>query len=672
VSGPEAVAVQVQPATRRGRLVELPVPVLIGLGTTVAAAAAAGYLVVGLDTTSGPVELTAVLACSSTPLGIFVLRRLPGHPLGRLMTFSGLGAALATAAVCWSAWLPAAWLSQWAWWPPLAVIPLLLLLVPDGQLPSPRWWPLAAVLLAAATLSTLALAIAALWQPRTLLSSGGAVTGAGVRPVLLVGIGALVAVLVATLGVLVSLIVRWRRADPLVRRQLTCLAPSAALLVVGLTLDAVLNLPVAWLVAVAALPIGLTIAVVQYRLHDLDLYVHRGVVWAVLMGIAIGTFSVVVAVLGALFSGLPTQAALILAAATVAALLQPAERLAQRGVTRLLYGRRDEPYALLTGIGRHLGGGRDPLSVLPDIAAAVVDGLKVPYAAVRIMAEDGSLNTAAEHGRWAGEPERFVMTAHGRRVGELLIAPRRVGTHFPSADVRLLQAVAAQTALLAVELRQAVALRVARDRLVIAREEERKRLRRELHDGVASSLAGTRMLSDAVRRTVSRDGSAPALLDALAADLDVAIGEIRGLIDGLRPAALDNGLYAALVAMTDRASTHDLTVQLVVDGSLSDIPAAVEVAVYRIASEAVANTIKHANACTCTVTIRTDERHLEVEVVDDGHGDDGRPGAASGAPTSSGIGLGSIRERVEELGGRVTIGRDPAGTRVEALLPLDV
>jgi signal transduction histidine kinase len=579
------------------------------------------------------------------------------------MTFAGVGASVATLAVCWSAWLPAAWLSQWAWWPPLAALPLLLLLLPDGRLPSPGWRALLVALVAATAVGTVALAAAALAQPRTLLSGGGFVSAAGVRPVLLLGVGALAVVLLGTLGVLASLIVRWRRADPLVRRQLACLVPSAALLGVGLGLDAVVNLPVAWLVAVASLPIGLTVAVLQYRLHDLDLYVHRGAVWVVLMAVAVGSYAAVVAGLGAAFSSMTTQAASVLAAAVVAALLQPAERLVQRGVGRLLYGRRDEPYAVLAGIGRQLGG-RDALQVLPEITASLVDGLKVPYAAVRVVDGDGSLTTAAESGRWAAEPQAFALVADGRDVGELLVAPRRPGTRFTGAETRLLRDVAGQTALLAVALRSAVALRLARDRLVIAREEERRTLRRELHDGVASSLVGTRMLSDAVRRTVPTGGSAPALLAALAADLDAAIAEIRGLIDGLRPAVLDDGLRAALVAMTDRAAGHGLAVELVVEGSLTELPAAVEVAAYRIAAEAVANTLKHAAATSCTVAVRRDDRQVELDVVDDGTG-------LTAVPDGRGVGLGSIRERAEELGGRVAVTGGPSGTRVHALLPLD-
>jgi signal transduction histidine kinase len=114
--------------------------------------------------------------------------------------------------------------------------------------------------------------------------------------------------------------------------------------------------------------------------------------------------------------------------------------------------------------------------------------------------------------------------------------------------------------------------------------------------------------------------------------------------------------------MTDRAAGHGLAVELVVDGPLTDLAAAVEVAAYRIASEAVANTLKHAAAGSCTVTVRRDERYLELEVVDDGTGLSAAPGR--------GVGLGSIRDRADELGGRVVLTGGPAGTRIQALLPL--
>jgi signal transduction histidine kinase len=402
--------------------------------------------------------------------------------------------------------------------------------------------------------------------------------------------------------------------------------------------------------------------VVAYRFEDLDLYVHRGVVWLVLTVLAVVVYAGAVTALGNAFSGLGGTVPLI-AGAAVAAVLAPAYRLTQRGVSRLLYGRRDEPYAVMSSVGRRARAAGDPLAVLPEITTAVVDGLRVPYAAVQVITDDGRPVTAAEAGRWAGEPERFPMVAHGRPVGELLAAARRPGERFTAGETALLRDLADQAALAAEAGRSAVALQQARDRLVLAREEERRRLRRDLHDGVGSALAGARMLTEVVRRTVS-DEAAGALLATLAADLEACSGEVRELIDGLRPAALDRGLAPALTDLVGRYADR-VPVALGTDGLDDDLPAAVEVATYRVVAEALTNVAKHAHAHHAEVTVRRDARHLEVRVYDDGVGF----GAGDPAP-GTGVGLTSIRSRADELGGRCTIRSGASGTTVELLLPL--
>ena len=670
-----AAPVTTAPAATTGarkRLADVPVAVLLVAGAALVALAGAGLLLGRSGPAPELTAMTATMAAAFTPLGVFVSRRLPGHPLGRLMVLAGLAAALNALAVSWSALLPAAWLSQWTWWVAWALVPMLLLLFPDGRLPSPRWRSLAVVLVASAVVSAAALAAAAAILPRSLLTDVDAPLPPSARALLVVAAAAGLALLLATLGVLAALLVRWRRAAPLERGQLVCLLPAGLLLVVGLTLTAPTDLELAdaWVPAVVALPLGLTFAVLRYQFADLDLYVHRGSVWVVLTALAVAGYAVTVTVVSAALvgSGSPwadTPWVSLLGAGAVAALLQPAQRLAQRGVSRLLYGRRDEPYAVVTELGRHLGTVADPLAVLPRICATVVDGLRVPYAAIRLTAADGSTSTAAEQGRWR-PPERFALVAHGEPVGELLVAPRREGAGFTGAERRLLRDLAGQAAPAVEAGRSAGALAQARDRLVLAREEERRRLRRDLHDGVASALTGTRMLADVARRTVPADGPAPALLETLSADLESCCAEVRALIDGLRPAALDHGLGPALAALVDRFSEGDGApdTSLSVDGDLADLPAAVEVVAYRVVAEALTNVVKHARAGVARVEARRDERHLELLVVDDGVG----LHAASAAP-GSGVGLGSIRERVEELGGRCRITSGP-GTRVEVLLPV--
>ena len=219
--------------------------------------------------------MTVTFAATFTPLAVFVLRRLPTHPIGHLMLWIGLSSILATLAVCWSALLPLAWLSQWTWWPPIALIPILLLRFPDGRLLSPRWRPLAGVLVVAAVVATAALAAAALTAPRTLVTTGTPVRPrpgrrwSGPRWPRCSYSGT------ATVAVLAALVDRARAASPIERRQLACLLPSAALFLVGFALD-YLNVPGGWLATVIALPLGLSFAILQYRLYDLDLYIHRG------------------------------------------------------------------------------------------------------------------------------------------------------------------------------------------------------------------------------------------------------------------------------------------------------------------------------------------------------------------------------------------------------------
>jgi two-component system, NarL family, sensor kinase len=648
------------------RWVALPVPVLVGIAIAATASVTIGFITGQTDDPPGSAVTAATAAVTFTPLGVFIMRRLPGHRLGPLMTAVGLSAAVAALSVAWSSWLAAAWLSQWSWWVPLSLIPVLLLAFPDGQLPGPRWRPLAAILVSAAAVATVALAAAAVAAPRTLLSPRTLETP--VPPfawalVLVAGVGGAV-VLVATIGVVAALAVRWRRADAPQRRQLVCLAPSAVLLAAALVVDGTTDVPYTLVAPVVALPLGLTIAVVRYQLHDLDLYIHRGTVWLVLTGLAIGTYAVVVTALSGTVAQPGSPMPSLIAAGVVAALLQPAQRAVQRATTRLLYGRRDDPYAIIAELGRHLESVRDPLAVLPQIAATVTTGLRVPYAAVRMTDDDGETSTVAEHGRWSGDPERFAMVAHGRNVGELLVAPRRPGTRFTASESALLRDLAGQAALAAEACRSAVALARARDRLVFAREEERRRLRRDLHDGVASALVGTRMLAEVARRSIPPDGPAPQLLDTLAADLDTCTTEVRELIDGLRPAVLDDGLEKALTIVAERFEGQGPGIRLEIDGDLTELPAAAEVVAYRIVTESLTNVLKHAKATTATVVVRRDERHLDVQIVDDGVGV--QPGRGDG----TGVGLSSMRSRAEELGGRCEIRSSSSGTVVELLLPL--
>jgi signal transduction histidine kinase len=297
------------------------------------------------------------------------------------------------------------------------------------------------------------------------------------------------------------------------------------------------------------------------------------------------------------------------------------------------------------------------MAVLPRFAATLVDTLRVPYAAVVLRATPTREAVTVEHGRRTGDLQRFPLVAHGEVIGELLVAPRHPGGRFTAAETGLLHDLAGQAALGADAVRSELDLRRARERLVLAREEERRRLRHDLHDGVASALVGARLLAEAVRA----DGSN---LDTLVERLELCSDETRALIDGLRPAALDEGLGPALRDLTAQLPGDAPRVTLALAGDLDGLPAAVEVATYRIVAEAVTNVVRHARAGHCAVRLTRAGPKLAIRVSDDG------VGLAPEAGGTASVGLASIRTRVDELGGACDITSSPAGTTVDVRLPL--
>jgi signal transduction histidine kinase len=212
-------------------------------------------------------------------------------------------------------------------------------------------------------------------------------------------------------------------------------------------------------------------------------------------------------------------------------------------------------------------------------------------------------------------------------------------------------------------------LQRSRERLVTAREEERRRLRRDLHDGLGPMLAAQTLKVGSARALYQRDTvAADALLAELETDMQTALADIRRLVYDLRPPALDElGLVGAIRADATRyrklpADAHGLAIDIEAPDSLPPLPAAVEVAAYRIVQEALTNVVRHAHACTGWVRVNVDEA-LRIEISDDGLG--------LPTPRHIGVGLLSMRERAEELGGSCIVERHPAGgTRVLARIPL--
>jgi signal transduction histidine kinase len=292
----------------------------------------------------------------------------------------------------------------------------------------------------------------------------------------------------------------------------------------------------------------------------------------------------------------------------------------------------------------------------------VAQALKLPYVAIALE-QDGDSVVAAAVGTEAGNPACLPLLCHGETVGELILGRRPGEEAFSPSDRRLLDDLARQAGVAVYAVRLTADLQRARERLVTAREEERRRLRRDLHDGLGPALASVTLMADAARNLLAYD---PAAADALLRDLkeqaQAATREVRRVVYQLRPPALDElGLVPALQEQAAQYGQAGLRVSVAAPQELPPLSAAVEVAAYRIAQEAMTNVVRHAHARTCLVRLWVDDR-LHLEVADDGRGLNG---------ARVGVGLTSMRERAEELGGNCTVEPGQAGgTSVRARFPL--
>jgi two-component system NarL family sensor kinase len=626
-------------------------------------------------------------------VGVVVAVRRRGHRIGWLFLSMGLVAALTgfgfeyavRAEVTAPGSLPAGWLwaavAGWMWPLSFAGLGFVLVLFPDGGLPSPRWRPLA-------------------WALG--LSFGAALAWGVVRPepidlsVLTVdnplGIGLLERVVseplervvgwvvflvwaVTILACLLAPFVRWRRAGWEARQQLKWLAlvaaMSAALAVAGFLLKATdvaqglggLLLVVALTGLGVGIPLAVGVAILRHRLYEIDRIISRSLVYALLTACVIAAYVGLVSVLGGLLSTRASLGVSLVATVVVAVLFEPARRRIQLGVDRLLFGERRNPSAVLARLGR-LEATLAPELVLAGVAQTVASALRLPYAAVELRWPEGTVQAA--HGDPVAEPVVVPLVYQQQPVGRLLVSPRAPNERFTGVERRLLDDLAGQVALVASAVQLTVDLQHARERLVLGREEERRRLHRDLHDGLGPTLAGVVLGLDAVHRALGGDQAAVGqLVDRLKADVQAAVADTRRLVYELRPPALDElGLVAALhkQAASLGLDGQGLQVQVQAPDRLDGLPAAVEVAAYRITLEALTNARRHAQAHRCQVRLALDDG-LGIEVRDDGRGLPADP--------ADGGGLASMRERAAELGGWCQIEPVPnGGTSVRAWLPV--
>jgi signal transduction histidine kinase len=403
---------------------------------------------------------------------------------------------------------------------------------------------------------------------------------------------------------------------------------------------------------------------VRWRLYGIEALVDRTLAGAVLVAGAAVLYSAVVGWAGAV-SGRQGAVPGFVGAVAVALLFAPARRRVETAVDRMLHGRRADPYALLTDVAASLQSSRSPRAALQQVTREVRDALRLPAVELRVLLPDGG-----EVVERAGDPDRPVPHAvdlrwHGEPLGLLAVAARPGEDELEPPDRRLLGQLAGQLAAVAYALRLTADLEDGRRALVEGVAEERRRLRRDLHDGLGPQLAAVALGVSTAERALARADAdrAAALLRGARDQLEGGVAEVRRLVHGLRPPALDDlGLLDAL-RTTGPAASGELAVRFAVDGDLTGLPAAVEVAAYRIVQEALTNVLRHADVTAATVRLAVVDGALEVAVEDAGRG--------VPAQRTPGVGTTSMRERAEELGGTCELSPAPGGgTVVRSRLPL--
>ncbi|MEV6491800.1 GAF domain-containing sensor histidine kinase [Actinoplanes sp. NPDC051633] len=616
--------------------------------------------------------------------GAILLSRMPRHPVGWVLAIAGVHWAVDGAAASWLAYAtltsparPGAELAFWIYQRLGAMLllslPLVLLLYPSGRLPRGRWRIAALAGLASTALFPLVLLVV---PSRVAQADSG--TGPIPAPLAALnldwttvpGPDAFWTALLPVSSALtpISLLIpfavvvgRYRKAADKARMRWLLWAAIVDVLV----MLAATVLPQSWsslslTLAVALTGVALVIGIVRPRLLDIDRLLGGTVLYAALAVSVLLIDALVLGVASAVLGErLADRDAAIVALLVVTAVYGPLRHRLWLVVRRLVFGRRDDPYRVVAGLAERLE--KSPDDELLVVARSVADAFRVPYVGVEID-QAGQIITAEAGTRPAGV-RKLPITYRGETVGRLVLPSRGTRSALNARDERLLGDVVRQAAFAARTAHLARELQRSREQIVTAREEERRRLRRDLHDGLGPALGGVALRIDTARNlAVKQPAESDRLLKQAREDVTTALADVRRLVHDLRPPALDDvGLLGAVRQQADRLLPG---VAVTVSGGdgLDHLPAAVEVAAYRIISEALTNVAKHAHATTAHVSVRRTDG-LEIEITDDG------VGIPPGAP--SGVGLVSLRERAAELGGSCRIEcPDERGTTIRAVLPV--
>lgn len=409
--------------------------------------------------------------------------------------------------------------------------------------------------------------------------------------------------------------------------------------------------------------ISLAVAVLRYSLFGIDRLVNRSLVYGGLTLTVVTIYVLVVGYLGYLFQTEANLTISLIATGVVAVLFDRLRGLLQRGVNRLMYGHRDEPYQLLTRLGQQLERGQDAAAALPLIAETVAQALKLPYTAVCLNMTSQPL---ASYGIPQGAVRRFPLIVGGATIGDLVVGLRSPEEPLTLPDQRLLTDMSRQLAPAIQAVQLAADLERARLRIVTERGDARRQLGSDLHDRVGHQLAGLTRQVDRVMADLSPDAAnARQSLSEVSQSITAVSANVRLLAHQLFPPELE--LLGLVGALREHAETRSGLLVLIDAPAQLALPTAVETAVYTIALEAITNAEKHASATSCTVrlTLLPETAVIALDVCDDG----------CGLPIliHRGLGLLSMQARAVEVGGSCTFEQNVGGgTAVRVRIPYRV
>jgi signal transduction histidine kinase len=665
-----------------------------GIAASAVALIAAGLILAFLDRGSVPAsqstwdvaEISQMLVAAITcVVGFVIASRRPQNPIGWLALAAGALLAVSffshdyavRALLAAPGSLPGGHLAMWVfWWTgmlPWTCLGLALLLFPDGRLPSPGWRPVAWIVIVVFAWSnvTAVLGASLVWS-HPFVSLYRVYTPSP--------LGSLLFSLPAAFALCVlAVIVRFVRSMGEERLQLTWFAFATALVgitaVVRMLADSAAT-TIAMDVAVICLEAALAIAVLKYRLYDIDVVISKALQYGALAAFITAVYAALVVGVGAVVGDQHSVYLSALAAAVVAVAFQPVRQRAAVVANRLVYGRRATPYQVLSEFAHRIGGAYADDDVLPQMARMVAAGTGARRVVVWLRV-GGELRPGAT----AGDPgpelapvpvdadvlpslpdaeTRVPIRYHGELLGALAIAMPRDEPLRP-AGAQLVAAVAAQAGPVLSNAGLISELRESRQRLVTAGDEARRRLERDLHDGAQQDLVAL-AIKLKIAGSVLGDAAAEArqLFEELQSDTATALRNLRDLAHGIYPPLLaDLGLVAAL---NGQAKKSALPVTIQADG-LGRFPEDTEAAVYFCCLEALQNTVKYAAATQAAIALQAQRETLTFSVSDDGAGFDAQH-------TPLGAGLRNMADRLAALGGRLEVTSAPGqGTTVAGYLP---